>query len=310
MSRSSTVADHCNTFALSNTKVKHFSSPCDHKHDDACPQYETLANVLTDIGDVFDNENIAIAEDELVDLRYTCQKATEDIRSWKAHQLRSIIQDKARLDVLKKLDQSSVLVTSDWAMKFLPQKYRESQSDWFAKRGISWHISVVARKVDGETETQTFVHIVENCSQDASVVIRIIEHVLRTLHENDPLITIAYLRQDNTGCYHSALTLEACFHMGSKTGVNILCVDFSEPQGGKGPCDRKATTIEAHVRQYFNEGNNVTTALEFRDAIMSSGGVPGVRVAMFDAGNLCDPSAAKITSRTPTGKLPYGKPTV
>ena len=77
--------------------------------------------------------------------------------------------------------------------------------------------------------------------------------------------------------------------MGSKTGVNISRVDFSEPQGGKGPCDRKAATIKAHVRRYLNEGNNVTTAREFRDAIMSSGGVPGVRVAMFDAGNLCDP---------------------
>ncbi len=169
MSRSSTMADHCSMFALSNTKVKHFSITCNHKHDDACPQCETLTNVLTNIGDVFDNENIAIAEDELVGLWYTCQKATEDISSWKAHQLQSIIQDKARLDVLKKLDLSSVLVTSDCAMKFLPQKYRESQSDWFAKRGISWHISVVARKVEGETEAQTFVHIVENCNQDASL---------------------------------------------------------------------------------------------------------------------------------------------
>ena len=77
--------------------------------------------------------------------------------------------------------------------------------------------------------------------------------------------------------------------MGSKTGVNISRVDFSEPQGGKGPCDRKAATIKARVRWYLNEGNNVTTVREFRDAIMSSGGVPGVRVAMFDAGNLCDP---------------------
>ena len=34
-------------------------------------------------------------------------------------------------------------------MKFLPQRYRESQADWFAKRGISWHIIVIVRKKNG-----------------------------------------------------------------------------------------------------------------------------------------------------------------
>ena len=67
--------------------------------------------------------------------------------SWKAHQLRSIQQDKARLELLENLDESSVLVTEDWARTFLPRRYRESQTDWFAKRGLSWHISVVMRKV-------------------------------------------------------------------------------------------------------------------------------------------------------------------
>ena len=130
MSRSSTVADHCSTFALSEAKEKCFNSTCDHTHDDACPQYEALDNVLADIGDVFNNDAIAIAEDELLDLRYPCQKATQDAKSWKGHQLRSITQDESRLDVLRRLDQSSVLITNDWAMKFLPQKYR----DWFASR--------------------------------------------------------------------------------------------------------------------------------------------------------------------------------
>ena len=29
-----------------------------------------------------------------------------------------------------------MLVVLDWAMKFLPRKYRESQADWYGKRGI------------------------------------------------------------------------------------------------------------------------------------------------------------------------------
>ena len=30
-------------------------------------------------------------------------------------------------------------------MKWLPEKFREPQADFFKKRGISWHISVVIR---------------------------------------------------------------------------------------------------------------------------------------------------------------------
>ena len=51
--------------------------------------------------------------------------------------MRSANQDRARTDALEKLDEKTVLIVNDWAMKFLPQKYRESQTDWFGKRGIS-----------------------------------------------------------------------------------------------------------------------------------------------------------------------------
>ena len=35
------------------------------------------------------------------------------------------------------LDETSALITMDWAMKFQCQKYREKQSEWFGKRGLS-----------------------------------------------------------------------------------------------------------------------------------------------------------------------------
>ena len=68
--------------------------------------------------------------------------------------------------------------------------------------------------------------------------------------------------------------------MGAATGIHVKRVDFSDPQGGKGPCDRKAATIKAHVRRYINEGHDVLTARDFKDAVLSYGGVKGVRVAL------------------------------
>ena len=52
--------------------------------------------------------------------------------------------------------------------------------------------------------------------------------------------------------------------------------DFSDPQGGKGPCDRKAASLKSHMRVHLNQGSNIETSKEMVDAIQSSGGVPGV----------------------------------
>ena len=51
-------------------------------------------------------------------------------------------------------------------MKFLAQMYQQSQSDWFGKRGISWHISVVYRHIIGELQSRGFIHLIQYCSQD------------------------------------------------------------------------------------------------------------------------------------------------
>ena len=47
------------------------------------------------------------------------------------------------------------------------------------------------------------------------------------------------------------------------------------PQGGKGPCDRKAATIKAHVRRFINEGHDVQTARDLEAAMLSAGGLSG-----------------------------------
>ena len=103
-------------------------------------------------------------------------------------------------------------------MNVLPFKYRESQSDWFGKRGISWHISVVTRKNNRWYKSQSFVHVVENTSQDSSVVLRITENTLRSLKEANPtidsaLIFLIFLRQDDAECYHNSALILSLIHI-------------------------------------------------------------------------------------------------
>ena len=132
------------------------------------------------------------SENEKDDALHVFQEAVTAIESWKAHQLRVVNQDKARSDVVGCLSETNVLLIQDWAMKFLPRLYRESQGEWFGKRGISWHITVALRKRSGEIETQAFIHIVERCAQDSACVTTLMEHVLATLKRKNPEIENAF----------------------------------------------------------------------------------------------------------------------
>ena len=151
-----------------------------------------------------------LEQNEFDELAFLVGKAIEAVNSWKAHQLRVVHQDQARLDVIDKLCESKVLITQDFAMTFLPMQFREAQNDFFGKRGLSWHITVVLRRsAAGQLESQSFIHILEKSLQDSQAVVPIMAHVLTCLKKQHPKIAKAYCRQDNAGCYHFALTVLA-----------------------------------------------------------------------------------------------------
>ncbi|VDI41973.1 Hypothetical predicted protein [Mytilus galloprovincialis] len=96
--------------------------------------------------------------------------------------MRSRNQEGAKQDLLKNLNENQVLITCDWAMKFLPRKFREGQNDWSAKRGINWHISVTLYKQGEELKTITHVHIFSSqISQDGSVTASVLCDVVHDL---------------------------------------------------------------------------------------------------------------------------------
>ena len=103
---------------------------------------------------------------------YGFEQARTDILQRKVHISRSANQDKAKQDIITNLYESSALVVMDWAMKFLQMKYREKQSDWFAKRGISWHVSTVIFKQEtsSDVEVQTYAHMLVYCQKDCFAV--------------------------------------------------------------------------------------------------------------------------------------------
>ena len=106
------VPDHCTAYALSDPQEKSLCVECQHDHESSCPQCEELKSALKEVEAAL-SKNSTIPEDVRDDLLYTYQSAVQAIQAWKAHQLRSLQQDKARTTVLDQLDESKVLITQD-----------------------------------------------------------------------------------------------------------------------------------------------------------------------------------------------------
>ena len=188
VSGNSTVADHCKAFALSDPNVNDYVI-CDHQHNDKCDRCDEIMSTIDEIEIALQEQWKArhIEETAKEEAEFSILISREHINAWKLHLIRYVNQDQVCVDLLENLDRSSVFLLQDWAMKYLPMKYCESQQDWFAKRGISWHITVATRRgEDKDFEIMTFVHILESCNQDYCTVIAIMSDVIKQLKKPCP----------------------------------------------------------------------------------------------------------------------------
>ena len=266
----SECSDHCCKFSLSDPVDKDLQEKCVHKHKEMCPNCEDIKECFHDIEQYLKSPRARFYSNEhKEDLLYDFKKAVKSINEWKSHIMRSANQSRAKPDVLNALDSSSVLILMDWAMKFLQLRYREKQSDWYGKRGLSWHVSsVVSRDESGQLKVISYTHLFDKCTQDWYAVASIIEDLLQYLKSRMPKLSKAYLRSDEAGCYHSNDLIAAVRDIGERVGVVVERYDYSEPQSGKDMCDRILCPMKTAIRSYCCEGHDVLTASDMRDALM------------------------------------------
>lgn len=113
--------------------------------------------------------------------QYILDYAKDAIFEWQKHIIRTINQNHAKDDLMWNNDEDDVYIHMDWAMKYLVEKYRESQRDWYGKRGLPWHITAVfiRRASDNALFYRFYVHVFDQKKQDANTVIAILQDVLK-----------------------------------------------------------------------------------------------------------------------------------
>ena len=225
--------DHCRKFALSDEKDPDFQESCSHQHLETCNECQNLRNVLEEVeNQIRDSSWNPYSNEQREDLLHDFNEARTDILQWKAHIIRSVNQEAAKQDQLNIIAENpySALVVMDWAMKFLQLKYREKQSDWYVKRGLSWHIStVISSDPDkaGSLELQSYAHLFNTCQQDWFAVCSVIENTLEVIKTEKPHVTQVFLRSDEAGCYHNNSLIAAAKDLGQRVGIAVCRYDYA-----------------------------------------------------------------------------------
>jgi hypothetical protein len=154
-------------------------------------------------------------------------------------------------------------------MKFEVTKHMETQAAWFAKRGLSWHVTVLAFNENKKLQTVTLVHLLEDNSQDSNCILGIADSVFSFISKNFENTQIN-IRSDNAGCYHSQDVICLLTLFANKYNVKLNSYHFSEPQLGKDICDRKISVLKKVLLQFINDGNDVINIKDMFKALTSS----------------------------------------
>ena len=107
MSQEEHCADHCTTYSLSDPKNTEFKGECKHKHDVECERCECLEEVLKDVKDKINNIDIDEEQRKIINFDYNQHEAA--IKAWKAHLVRTVLQEEAKQAALDKLDDETQL---------------------------------------------------------------------------------------------------------------------------------------------------------------------------------------------------------
>lgn len=261
ISPDSKVADHCQTFALSDPLHPEFAVTCQHHHDLVCVTCEQMKDAISSLMKTIQCSCNHGLTDSLRDLQFKLQNATQSITNLKRHLIRCRNQDSAKSDLFDTMQHNEVLLICDWSMKYLPRKYREDQSDWFGKRGLPWHITMAFHKTETCIESLGFVHIFQSqVSQDSITTAAIIINVMENIQSIDASISSFHVWSDNAGCYKSTEMMALL-----KSHGLVRSFNFCEAQNGKGPCDRTGATLKSAIRRFVNQGHDVLTAHSMKE---------------------------------------------
>ena len=108
-------------------------------------------------------------------------------------------KDQCKRKIIDYLKGDEAFIVVAWAIKFIAMKFREKLSEWFAKRGINWHMRSVVVRQEESLEVTCYVHLLNSCKQDWFSVLSVLGNFLCHYEVANPGIKKAFLGSDEVG---------------------------------------------------------------------------------------------------------------
>jgi hypothetical protein len=142
-------ACHCHYYAFGKIDPAEFipdsseavKYPCGHYHRGACQTCGSVERFDIQLHGLIDQIRTLPGEEVEKAKQLDFQYHLDRFRHYAGHQARLAHESETsrHLNFRMMEDTSLISVTADFAMKYLPRKDSEAQTDFFGKRGIIWH---------------------------------------------------------------------------------------------------------------------------------------------------------------------------
>lgn len=262
----SNILNHCATFALSNIHKAELKQTCNVEHTKWC---ETCENLFTMLDEIECEIEIYCHSDIIEEEMFEFYRHRDDIENWVKQNLQNAVQEPSKTDSFDyiKMNKNCGLVIRDWAMKLLPQKYRENQSFFFGKSGMSMHMDCFHYYRDALCKT-TYISCLTSSKQDVVDTTTVFENVVKQIKHDHPQITKLLIRSDNASCYAGNNVVELEAKLAKNSNIDVLSHNYNIPQLGKDQADRDAAIAKRSIRMWVNAGNDLLTASDMKKGIL------------------------------------------
>ncbi|CAF1545057.1 unnamed protein product [Adineta ricciae] len=242
--------------------------------------------LFDDIENLIDQEP---DEENRNELKYDFGLAIEHIYEMFRHRIRTVQQDLVKSKMLSSMPNTTAFHTIDWAQKILPQWFREGQTAYFGKKGMSALVgSFIFYDTSMTLITRTYILCLTRCDQTEQATLSGGFLILKQFQNDYQHINSLVKRSDNASVLGGRATPEGEWSLSDSLGIKIIMRDYSEVQAGKDICDRIAGASKMRMKAYLHAGNDVVNASQIKRGMEYCGGIKNVKVAVGEMiNNVC-----------------------
>ena len=178
---------------------------------------------------------------------YQLETAKKNIIDYLKHLIRDPQQQKAKEYAFANLKKNTAFWLRDFRQKVLPVKFRESQQDYYGKKGIRLHLDDFLMKQMNLKNRRVYFTVSQKCEQ------------LDQFCQDFPLVSKVHIKSDNTGSYHWDYSLKVLYNICKKKNINLIRY-YKKPCCCKDQCDRESAPAKSLLRTFVDAGNDIITA--------------------------------------------------